>query len=104
MMLGADQVASFQEKLQTDLSDHIEFDLSSMNVSRLDSSALYEMHNPASEYINLFASCVPTKMGRRFKKAYDNESVFFGTQKRSCLLYTSPSPRDQRGSRMPSSA
>ena len=25
-------------------------------------------------------------------------------QKQSCLLYTSPSPRDQRGSRMPSSA
>ena len=24
--------------------------------------------------------------------------------KRACLLYTSPSPRDQRGSRMPSSA
>ena len=27
---------------------------------------------------------------------YDNQ--------RDCLLYTSPSPRDQRGSRMPSSA
>ena len=26
------------------------------------------------------------------------------TRKLSCLLYTSPSPRDQRGSRMPSSA
>ena len=25
-------------------------------------------------------------------------------QHRTCLLYTSPSPRDQRGSRMPSSA
>ena len=25
-------------------------------------------------------------------------------QKKDCLLYTSPSPRDQRGSRMPSSA
>ena len=25
-------------------------------------------------------------------------------QSRNCLLYTSPSPRDQRGSRMPSSA
>ena len=25
-------------------------------------------------------------------------------QERGCLLYTSPSPRDQRGSRMPSSA
>ena len=28
----------------------------------------------------------------------------FGGSKKSCLLYTSPSPRDQRGSRMPSSA
>ena len=27
-----------------------------------------------------------------------------GLQSTSCLLYTSPSPRDQRGSRMPSSA
>ena len=30
------------------------------------------------------------------------ESVF--EQVSNCLLYTSPSPRDQRGSRMPSSA
>ena len=28
----------------------------------------------------------------------------FGEQALICLLYTSPSPRDQRGSRMPSSA
>ena len=27
-----------------------------------------------------------------------------GTESGACLLYTSPSPRDQRGSRMPSSA
>ena len=27
-----------------------------------------------------------------------------GHQRTTCLLYTSPSPRDQRGSRMPSSA
>ena len=39
-----------------------------------------------------------------FKKFYDD--VFFPTleKKGICLLYTSPSPRDQRGSRMPSSA
>ena len=30
--------------------------------------------------------------------------VILGTQSQACLLYTSPSPRDQRGSRMPSSA
>ena len=29
---------------------------------------------------------------------------FLGSEFESCLLYTSPSPRDQRGSRMPSSA
>ena len=29
---------------------------------------------------------------------------FLTVLEKSCLLYTSPSPRDQRGSRMPSSA
>ena len=31
-------------------------------------------------------------------------TIFMLTEARICLLYTSPSPRDQRGSRMPSSA
>ena len=30
--------------------------------------------------------------------------VYLNTSENGCLLYTSPSPRDQRGSRMPSSA
>ena len=36
----------------------------------------------------------------------DNENIFsgIGTITNSCLLYTSPSPRDKRQSRMPSSA
>ena len=34
-----------------------------------------------------------------------SESISYHLSKdRPCLLYTSPSPRDQRGSRMPSSA
>ena len=33
-----------------------------------------------------------------------SRDVTFVFQQYSCLLYTSPSPRDQRGSRMPSSA
>ena len=32
------------------------------------------------------------------------EAGFDAQMTRTCLLYTSPSPRDQRGSRMPSSA
>ena len=33
-----------------------------------------------------------------------SESTFFGFDLLSCLLYTSPRPRDKRQSRMPSSA
>ena len=36
---------------------------------------------------------------RLLRNPYEGESDFH-----TCLLYTSPSPRDQRGSRMPSSA
>ena len=35
---------------------------------------------------------------------YKAESPSSILNEKSCLLYTSPSPRDQRGSRMPSSA
>ena len=40
-----------------------------------------------------------------FEMAVNNPDIhFFGIEVYDCLLYTSPSPRDQRGSRMPSSA
>ena len=41
-----------------------------------------------------------------FQPAGDEAEIVFDEEVRSetCLLYTSPSPRDQRGSRMPSSA
>ena len=38
------------------------------------------------------------------RKAFGNKLDSVESTLRSCLLYTSPSPRDQRGSRMPSSA
>ena len=34
----------------------------------------------------------------------DESKSYVTSQLQGCLLYTSPSPRDQRGSRMPSSA
>ena len=37
------------------------------------------------------------KYGKKSARVVEGDSV-------TCLLYTSPSPRDQRGSRMPSSA
>ena len=41
------------------------------------------------------------KVGVTFQQIQKYER---GTNRIGCLLYTSPSPRDQRGSRMPSSA
>ena len=35
---------------------------------------------------------------------FDHSAIFVFPHNDDCLLYTSPSPRDQRGSRMPSSA
>ena len=35
---------------------------------------------------------------------YVRTAKFISTEARSCLLYTSPSPRDRQKSRMPSSA
>ena len=43
----------------------------------------------------------------KINKAVDDANVVLKKltkDARGCLLYTSPSPRDQRGSRMPSSA
>ena len=43
--------------------------------------------------------------GRRFlRPVHKRKNKNEATVNRCCLLYTSPSPRDQRGSRMPSSA
>ena len=45
--------------------------------------------------------CAAVETGCMLEK-YNN--VVFSESSIACLLYTSPSPRDQRGSRMPSSA
>ena len=49
------------------------------------------------------ATIIQEKLGMRHGSAFDIQAVCSGFIY-GCLLYTSPSPRDQRGSRMPSSA
>ena len=60
---------------------------------------LLTRNNAAYNEINI--ATVDGAMDEMIKKANGKKTIpqiFF------CLLYTSPSPRDQRGSRMPSSA
>ena len=44
------------------------------------------------------------ELSSKLRKANINETTTSKRITNFCLLYTSPSPRDQRGSRMPSSA
>ena len=69
----------------------------------------------SSDAPNLHNIPVRSEMGRTFRRAFvpadgfellvaDYNQIELRCIAHLCLLYTSPSPRDQRGSRMPSSA
>ena len=57
-------------------------------------------------------ACKTNKIKGTVRAVFSNKADAFGLERarqagiatHTCLLYTSPSPRDQRGSRMPSSA
>ena len=54
--------------------------------------------------ISWFMKSLNENIARRANKEDDCTGHFWEARYKSCLLYTSPSARDQRGSRMPSSA
>ena len=47
---------------------------------------------------------IPSDWLKRVERTGFDKGLFSEWRDNRCLLYTSPSPRDQRGSRMPSSA
>ena len=69
-----------------------------------------ELYNPGNEPVNLNGWTVKDCAEQAMELVGDDlilepqAFMVLGAQLNSCLLYTSPSPRDQRGSRMPSSA
>ena len=54
--------------------------------------------------LKMMAVLLPERFGVEFIELFEGRHVYSQIQEDFCLLYTSPSPRDQRGSRMPSSA
>ena len=81
----------------------------------LDNATSMRFHDPrrfgsilwqsSNELLSLFTNLGPEPLSSQFNKNTLYQSSR-GRKKniKACLLYTSPSPRDQRGSRMPSSA
>ena len=67
--------------------------------SEIRTTPFHKMHVDAGAKMVPFAGYeMPVSYPLGIKKEHNH------TRERACLLYTSPSPRDQRGSRMPSSA
>ena len=57
-----------------------------------------------TDFIGAFFLALKYIFKRKATVNYPFEKNPLSPRFRGCLLYTSPSPRDQRGSRMPSSA
>ena len=70
-------------------------------VEQLASSELFEVSMEAMG--DLLAQSIDLEL-RKSDKLLSPDSLAWISDQMGCLLYTSPSPRDQRGSRMPSSA
>ena len=65
---------------------------------------LYENTNDSGKALDLYRKGVRAASNANVSKLVSLESNEIQAISGDCLLYTSPSPRDQRGSRMPSSA
>ena len=104
-------VQSFLDNVIRELSDGNRLEFRDFGVFELRDRAPRMAQNPRT----LERVPVPAKKTVKFQNPPKKENVklhnnYLGIDKRHnaddsfCLLYTSPSPRDQRGSRMPSSA
>ena len=68
----------------------------------------YVVYDETKECIIIDPGCYTEKERTELRRFITSEGLkpvkLINTHCHVCLLYTSPSPRDQRGSRMPSSA
>ena len=101
---------------------HTETNFSNTNPEKATSSRIYYIESAIPYYLilgknGMLQIDVDTKESRyiawnsifenkiiRWNVNHEDKEVHISTNSGLCLLYTSPSPRDQRGSRMPSSA
>ena len=84
-----------------DVSENpLDFGLVEIGNTQTASMTLSHVGTPDSPAILINDAVLTGKSQNEFTTDFNGFVTLFG----GCLLYTSPSPRDQRGSRMPSSA
>lgn len=85
--LRPEDIPQFQSNLQNLVAEHLDADISNWQLSRLDSSTVYSMHEKASVCIGLLNAITPDRQHRMDKKYYDGESLQFFNSSRSYGVY-----------------
>ena len=91
--VGSLQIDVMAERVAAEYNLEVDFEVAPYNVARWLSS---DVEGAVEGFMDTNKSVCGTDL--------DGAPVYLGKNAWDCLLYTSPSPRDQRGSRMPSSA
>ena len=103
--IGSDKVEEFwngyeeKEKLKTEY-----FGVGDLEVSYNDKLLGYSLDLKGSEYYTIYLRDLRTRKNESDIIENTSGGITWSLDSKSCLLYTSPSPRDREKSRMPSSA
>ena len=89
------------EEMHEEQLGYWQFEIANISVFVITDEAHNRMRiiSPVAELASLSKEVLQILLEANYDRALDARYCING-----CLLYTSPSPRDQRGSRMPSSA
>ena len=103
IQLNDERISRFHLRIQQDHDDLVLTDLESTNGSKVNNEDVQLKIIRHGDLISIGRSTLLFGTREEINEGLENMISPSG-QQLSCLLYTSPSPRDQRGSRMPSSA
>lgn len=92
--LAPEDVSRWMERVQTTLGNYIHGDVSTFNVSRLDSSTVYPMSEEVKVYIGLFNAITSAQQRKTNKKFYEGESVQFFNNSQSVGFYDKGAKED----------
>lgn len=92
--LHPEDVSKWLERVQTVVGRYIDCDVSTFNVSRLDSSTVFPVSEEVRAYIGLFNAITGSQQRRTNKKYYEGESVQFFNLSQSVGFYDKGAKED----------
>lgn len=89
-----EHVSDWLERVQTVVARHVHCDASTFNVSRLDSSTVYQMTEGVPLYTGFFNAITPAQQRRTNKKYYEGQSIQFFNNSQSVGMYDKGAKED----------